>query len=84
MRKILGLAMALLVGSAGTGSAQGVYYQGHTNHNGTYVQPHYQSAPDHNYNNNWGVSPNVNPYTGQMGTHQPTYNGQPPNPYGYR
>ncbi len=33
-------------------SAQSVYHQGYTNQNGTYVQPHYQSSPDHSYNNN--------------------------------
>ena len=59
-------------------SAQSVYHQGYTNQNGTYVQPHYQSAPDHSYNNNWGVSPNTNPYTGQSGTQAPTYNDRPP------
>jgi hypothetical protein len=81
---IIGLAAILLAASIGVGAAQGVYHQGYTNQYGTYVAPHYQSAPDHSYNNNWGVSPNVNPYTGQMGTHQPTYNDRPPAPYGYR
>ena len=84
MRKIVGLALALLVGSFGAVSAQGVYHQGYTNHNGTYVQPHYQSAPDRSYNNNWEVVPNSNPDTGQMGTRQPTYNDRPPNSYGNR
>jgi hypothetical protein len=58
--------------------AQGIYHNGYVQQNGTYVQPHYQSAPDQSYNNNWSTSPNVNPYTGQQGTRQPTYNDRPP------
>jgi hypothetical protein len=84
MRTIIGLAAMLFTASIGHGEAQDVYHQGYTTQNGTYVAPHYQSAPDHSYNNNWSVSPNVNPYTGQMGTRQPTYNDRPPAPYGYR
>jgi hypothetical protein len=82
MKAILGVAAAMLVAFGGAGLAQGVYHQGYTTQSGTYVAPHYQSAPDRSYNNNWGVSPNVNPYTGQMGTHQPTWNDRPPNIYG--
>lgn len=59
---------------------------GYYRNNGTYVQPHMRSTPDSSYNNNWSVSPNVNPYTGTQGTHVPTYNDRPPatysNPYG--
>ena len=36
--------------------------------NGTYVQPHYRSNPDGNLWNNWSTYPNVNPYTGVIGT----------------
>lgn len=39
--------------------------------NGTYVAPHWRSAPDSSYNNNWSTYPNVNPYTGQQGTRAP-------------
>jgi hypothetical protein len=68
----------------GVAMAQGVYHDGYTTQRGTYVAPHYQSAPDHSYNNNWGVSPNVNPYNGQPGTRQPTFNDQAPTGYGGR
>lgn len=42
---------------------------------GTYVAPHYRSAPDRSFNNNWSTFPNVNPYTGKVGT-------RPPRPFG--
>ena len=61
----------------GPASAQ-VHVQGYYRSNGTYVQPHERSAPDNSYNNNWSVKPNVNPYTGQQGTRNPTFNDQPP------
>ena len=54
------------------------YVRGYTRRDGTYVQPHYRSSPDNSYNNNWSVSPNVNPRTGQQGARQPTWNDRPP------
>lgn len=59
------------------------YVRGYTRRDGTYVAPHWRSSPDKSYNNNWSVSPNVNPYTGQRGTRAPTWNDDPPprNPY---
>jgi len=63
-----------------------VYVRGYTLPNGTYVAPHYRSNPDHNFQNNWSTYPNVNPYTGQMGTritpsytpHTPSYSPYAP------
>ena len=56
--------------------ARDVYVRGHYRSNGTYVQPHYRSAPDGNFFNNWSTKPNINPYTGKRGTlHTPrSYN----------
>jgi len=45
-----------------------VYVQGYYRSNGTYVQPHYRSNPDGYFYNNWSTYPNINPYTGRMGT----------------
>ena len=45
-------------------SAGDTYVQGYTRSNGTYVQPHFRSAPDHNPYNNWSALGNTNPYTG--------------------
>ena len=39
--------------------AQSVYHQGYTNRNGTYVQPHYQSAPNNTRADNWSSQGNV-------------------------
>lgn len=55
--------------------AQGVYHQGYTNRNGTYVQPHYQSAPNNTRADNWSSQGNVNPYTGNAGTRDPYGSG---------
>jgi len=71
------LATALFLTLPAGAFAQ-VSVDGYTRRDGTYVQPHHRSNPDSSYNNNWSVSPNTNPYTGQMGTHQPTYNDHPP------
>lgn len=56
--------------------AQAVRVDGYYRRDGTYVQPHYRSAPDGNSFNNFSTYGNVNPYTGQMGHVQP-YANQP-------
>lgn len=45
--------------------------KGYYRSNGTYVQGHYRSAPDHNSYNNWSTKGNYNPHTGAEGTHTP-------------
>lgn len=55
-----------------------VHVNGYTRHNGTYVQPHYRTAPDGTKMNNWSHIGNVNPYTGKVGTNtdsSPNYRG---------
>ena len=54
---------------------------GYTRKDGTYVPPHSRSAPNNSYNDNWGTSPNGNPYTGKPGTRPPTINDKPPPKY---
>jgi len=44
-----------------------VAVRGYHRANGTYVAPHFRSAPDGDPRNNWGTLGNVNPYTGQPG-----------------
>lgn len=77
MRK-MAMAAAVILGLSTPSLAQSVNHQGYTTRNGTYVAPHVQSAPDRSYNNNYTTSPNVNPYTGQQGTRQPTMDDRPP------
>lgn len=77
MKRLLTLAGLVLLLATGIAAAD-QYVRGYTKSNGTYVAPHYRSSPDSSYNNNWSVSPNVNPYTGERGTRSPTYNDDPP------
>ena len=65
------MALLLMLGTVAPLFADDVSVKGYFRRDGTYVQPHMRSAPDSSYNNNWSTYPNVNPYTGQQGTHQP-------------
>lgn len=59
-----------------------VYVSGYTKSNGTYVEPHYRTAPNTTRNDNYSTVGNTNPYTGTSGTKPrdsyytatPTYN----------
>ena len=48
--------------------AKDVHVKGYYRKDGTYVRPHYRSAPDRNFYNNWSTKGNINPYTGKPGT----------------
>ena len=61
---LLGACALLCVQSANAD----VYVRGYYRSNGTYVAPHYRSDPDGNFWNNWSTYPNINPYTGRIGT----------------
>ena len=59
-----------------------VRVRGYYRSNGTYVQPHYRSYPDGNFYNNWSTYPNINPYTGAIGTRRtPSYSYNSPTHY---
>jgi len=45
-----------------------VHVRGYYRSNGTYVQSHYRTAPNHTVSDNWSTVGNRNPYTGQAGT----------------
>lgn len=47
------------------------YVNGYVRKDGTYVAPHYQTAPDRNPYNNYSTQGNVNPYSGNQGTRDP-------------
>lgn len=59
-------SFAIAVICASTAFAQ-VHVRGHYRQDGTYVRPHYRSAPDGNFSNNWSTKGNINPYTGEHG-----------------
>lgn len=71
MKKILTLMMCIVVStsafSRGGGHGGHVSVHGYVR-NGTYVQPHFRTAPDGVKTNNWSYAGNVNPYTGKVGT----------------
>jgi hypothetical protein len=71
--KYRGLLVAILIAvtfvAADSAFAKGpVSVKGYFRRNGTYVSPHYRSAPDGIFGNNWSTIGNINPYTGMPGT----------------
>lgn len=72
LRPIGFLAKVLLVFAIGAfAGGKSVYVHGYIKSNGTYVAPHFRSAPDGNPYNNWSYPGNVNPYTGKVATGSP-------------
>lgn len=65
MRKLVILLLLLVSGEL---LARDIYVHGYTRRDGTYVQPHYRTAPDNTTRNNYSYRGNVNPYTGEVGT----------------
>ncbi len=69
MKKIIAAFLLAAIFSVGffnfTEARGSVHVNGYYRKNGTYVQPHYRSAPDGNPYNNWSYPGNTNPYTGK-------------------
>jgi hypothetical protein len=63
-------AQAQLYGTGSNPSSHGV--SGYTNNQGTYVAPHQQTNPNNTQRDNYSATGNVNPYTGAVGTRNPT------------
>lgn len=64
-------------------SSSDVYVNGYTRSNGTYVQPHYRTAPNSTTTDNFSERGNINPYTGKAGTKSSTDNLNFTNPNSY-
>jgi hypothetical protein len=81
MRKLV--LSALVLTALATAAAAQVHVNGSFRRDGTYVQPHYRSSPNSSTSDNWSTRGNVNPYTGQVGTHTPPapYTPLPTYPY---
>ncbi len=60
--------------------AQTTSVKGHVRKDGTYVPPHYRTAPNSTKVDNYSSKPNVNPFTGKTGTVDPY---APPKPKKY-
>lgn len=68
MRVLIYSLAALFIAAPATAQ---VHVHGYTRSNGTYVAPYMRTAPDHSIYNNYSTSPNINPYTGAVGTVNP-------------
>lgn len=56
-------------GGYGTGSnSRSHSVSGYTTNRGTYVAPSHATNPNNTTSDNYGTRPNVNPYTGAVGT----------------
>ena len=49
------------------------HVNGHFKKDGTYVQPHHATNPNHTQRDNYSSKPNVNPYNGKQGTKEPQH-----------
>ena len=56
-------------------SQPAVHVSGYTTKSGNYVAPYMRTAPNNTKVDNWSSRPNVNPYTGQVGTKDPYSTG---------
>ena len=76
MKNFLTPILALIIASTTySAKAQDTYIEGYYRNNGTYVQPHYRSAPNNNPYDNYSAQGNVNPYTNNIGRQNyPTLN----------
>lgn len=69
MKKIFILVLlAISFTFSSLATAKDIYVNGYDRKDGTYVEPHYRSAPDSTRNNNFSTRGNTNPYTGEVGT----------------
>ncbi len=61
------ITTAVFLSMVTIGFAQ-VQVDGYTRRDGTYVQPHYRSAPNDTLSDNYSTRGNRNPFTGERGT----------------
>lgn len=66
---------------AGPAAAESTRVRTYMKADGTLVTTHRRTTPDSTVNNNWSTKPNVNPYTGKVGTKEPSYTYKPPKAY---
>lgn len=74
---ILATSTAVIIAPA---TAQDTQVKGHVRKDGTYVPPHYRTAPNSTKTDNYSSKPNTNPYNGKKGTVDPY---APPKPKKY-
>jgi hypothetical protein len=52
-------------------SSRSVPVRSYVRRNGTFVIPHFRTSPNATIKDNWSTRPNINPFTGKMGTRNP-------------
>ena len=65
------MAIFFCLSSIAQTNSNHVKVKGYYKKNGTYVQPHYRTAPNSTKNDNFSTVGNTNPYTGQAGWIEP-------------
>ena len=68
--RVYSFVALVALATAGPANAQH-YVSGHVTKSGTYVAPHMQTNPNSTVHDNYSTRPNVNPYTGKVGTVNP-------------
>jgi hypothetical protein len=76
------IALALFAASI-IGALAQTHVNGYYRKDGTYVQPHWRSSPNNTTYDNCSIRGNVNPYTGQAGTHDDIRHYRGYRGYGY-
>lgn len=71
MKGFLLIFVGLALAWANCADARGVRVNGYMRKDGTYVAPHYRSAPNRSTLDNYSTRGNYNPYTGQAGKKDP-------------
>jgi hypothetical protein len=66
--QLVAFVLVFIVATSGRLYSKDTYVKGYTRKDGTYVAPHYRSAPNSTKADNWSTVGNVNPYTGAPGT----------------
>ncbi len=82
VKGFLMLCMGLALTWASHADARGVRVSGYVKKDGTYVAPHYRSAPNRSTLDNYSTRGNYNPYTGQAGKKDPYALPPPRGAYG--
>lgn len=75
MKQIIALLLLLLLSFGAV--AGDVYVNGYYRQDGTYVEPHYRSAPNQYKFDNYSSQGNTNPYTGKRGYERNEFSNPP-------
>lgn len=75
MKQII-LIFAFLLATVWAFGQTSTWVNGYFKKDGTYVQGHYRTNPDHTNHNNWSTQQNYNPYSNTQGSRARDYSTQ--------